>query len=422
MPSSDGTGLVSRRPIVRLILRPVFYALLALPLLWQIGSRQTARWLLHSGSPDAAALAAPQMGAPKASLAIINLLHGHVDRANGLATDALRVSVFSPLALRSLLVASELSTNRAAERQLAAAASSLGWHDQPTQLALLVKSLQANNMRDAAARVDAIARTASNPTSIFPLIDDLIERPGFRDAIVVRLAAKPGWRLAYLTGISTLNSRKVQLREAVTLAAAAGDKARARRELSAYVWWHVARFDIRAAYSIWRNRIADEALIGNGTVYDAQFRKIGDASSALPFEWSQQDLADASAGSVTKHGNLGLEVRTDGTVDGKIIEQMTILPVGAYMLSILYQPGDGAVDEAFHWAMTCGAGRMPLALQPIARTSGRTNGQIRLTYSLSVPPAKCPFQHLSLHLDRTDVPTETTAIFNAVTIGPLGAS
>lgn len=398
------------------LLRLAGCGLIAILIAWQIAIRQLSRITLQADDPATALRVYPNSAPALSALAARELADQRPASSDRLATRALRSAVLSPLALRSLLIADQFTGKTVTSRDLPSAAGSLGWRDGATQIALFALDVQAGRMSAAADRLDAVGRTSGQPSVIFPVIDSWLQSNEFRREIMARLSRDPPWRGSYLTSLGQLAPAAVLARQQLATALPHRDRDQERTELSPYVYWLLGHGHFAGAYDLWRARLAQRTM-GNSRLYDGGFRGTGQSGPALPFEWKFIDLAGASAVAVDDNGLTGLQVDTDGTAEGNLVEQRLVLPAGSYHFTIDMNSTSERALDVFQWTLSCGPMRTPIYGRDMTSTRDRPRpGMVRISFSFDVPVDKCPLQFVDLSLARPAVPENMVAFFTGARI------
>jgi hypothetical protein len=397
-----------RKPILRIAI----CSFIALLFTWQIATRQLSKVILQTHSPAAALRADPHSGLALTAMAATELGDNHIARSSDFAVRALRSTVLSPVALRSLMIADQLSGKGARSRSLAMAAAKLGSRDEPTLVALFALDVQSGRMADAADRLDAIARTSDQPSVVFPIIDSWLQSNDFKREIVARLSRNPHWRRSYLTTLSELDPPSVMARLQLATALSHNSREQLQAELTPYAFWLLDHGYFAGGYSYWRNHLAEKALLENGLLYDGGFRAAGAQETNFPFQWNLRASAEALAAPAQKDGEAGLNVATDGTVDSNLVQQKVVLPPGKYQFAVDMVPVSKTTLDAFQWKVTCEPQHDPVPVVYFkANTDERQQRRARIGFFFDVPDTKCPYQSINLQLSRTPVPEDIEAFF-----------
>ena len=394
------------------VFRLAICSLFAILFAWQIAPRQISKAAVEKSDPAEALRIAPHSGQAQAAMAASDLNAGRLSSAIHFATSALRASPLSLIALRSLIFASQLSGNKVKAAQLTRSAEPTGWRDEPMQIAIFANDLQSGQMSDAADRLDAVARTTEDPSLIYPLIDSWLRNPDFRREIFRRLSLDPSWRRNYLTRISDLDPAAVAARQQIAVALPRHSQDQRRTELAPYASWLFNQGYFADAYRFWRDHLAERSLLGQGPIFDSNFRSVGSTQARTPFDWTLRALTGASATPEQDGGTPGLSVDTDGTVDGDLIEQKLLLHPGTYRFAIDMNPASPPPQDAFQWRILCGPQRSALPREGPATSANAQHGGGVVAFSFTVPDNKCPYQALVLTLSRTTIPEDTSVSFH----------
>lgn len=280
---------------------------------------------------------------------------------------------------------------------LMSAAGELGWRNRAVQLWLLDAAVRQGEMEVAVLRAEALLRQGIHDKEVTALLRNAAAQPRARRAIAERLAENPLWRVPFLEQLRDLPAADLPAHQALLLDLSASGSPPTANEINAYLRRLVAlgRF-AQAGEARRRLRVGSNR---SSLPDDPEFTRLASSEAdSSPFEWRSVPLpgafvrlddppgADASA----------LRVQAEGTVAGRLLEQIVLLPAGRYQLVGSSRDAAPASLESTAWELTCvgGNGRVVLGRPEPA---GTANGWTRTRRTVLVP-VDCPAQRLELRI------------------------
>lgn len=342
---------------------------------------------------------------------------GRIEAAEALARQALRAEPLNVRALRVLGVAA--GRRGAVERadELVTQAGNWSLRDGPAHAWLIERRLRQGDYASAFAHADALMRRspdvhpqlfelmttaiAADRRALGPIAERLALQPSWREPFIHALAAAPGGAEGAATLAVMLQPGRTPFSDA---------------ELGALLTRLVDAGQLRAAADL-RRRLRPT---GWATPFDGEF---DDRPGPAPFRWRIVAGAGASveiAPDDVAPNQSALRVEYDGYSTPGLINQLIVLPAGAYELSGRWRSETPLPDGRLAWTVTCAQGGAAIgeAKQPAA--AGETPW--RPFAARFVVPSGCEGQWLHLKPLSGDRRTTLVVWYDGLNIRPSAAA
>lgn len=372
------------------------------------GATQSLAYMLRGGDVASAHALVPGDGRVTAALAqrLAGADASNEDRAraDALARTALRQDPTAVAAVGTLGFSAQLRGELAGARRLFAYAQALSRRNLETQLWAIEDAVGRGDVADALRHYDIALRTSPSAGDLlFPVLAEAAIDPAIRGALVATLADKPAWSEAFINRVAAgaidargaarlflaLSKAGVLVPEGAKAAAVGGlIKAGAEEEAWAYY------ASIRSGADRRRSR-------------DPRFAAA--LTTPSPFDWTP--IAEAGGISSIQAGAVDFSV--PASVGGALLQQMQMLPPGAYRIeghsAGIDQP-DGALP---YWVLTCWRGdELGRVVVPnSAQAGGNFTGSFRV-------PAGCPVQTLTFVARPSDMVSGLSGQIDRVQLSP----
>ena len=346
------------------------------------------------------------------------LAAGRIDNAAALSRDALVRSPFDVRALRVLGLTEARARREDAADDILTLAGNWSLRDDPTHAWLVERRLRRGDYASSFAHADTLVRRRED---IQPQVFRLFTVAGTADPqrslpVVARLlAARPPWRVAYLT---SLNQTPQGLQVAASLAVLlqAGRAPFTNDELQQFYSALMNAGGIESIQTI-RGRLnrppLDTAVTNGG---------FDEADHPGPFQWRLYEKAGIVAGITADDlspSNAALRVDYDGYASGTIAEQLTYLTPGAYRFTVAVRSETGNPTARLAWTLSCATGGGEKVSIPTVAPGAATNTWTNLSGRFEIP-STCPAQWLRLETRADDRRAPTAVWFDRITISPAG--
>ena len=344
------------------------------------------------------------------------LAAGRPGNAAILGRDAL---VRSPFDVRSLRVVglTEAQAGRTdAADEILTLAGNWSLRDDPAHAWLVESRLRRGDYASAFAHADTLVRRRQD---IQPQVFGLFTAAGTKDpqrslpVIANLLAAKPPWRIAYL---SSLDQTPEQLQLAANLAILleSGRAPLDNQELQRLYWTLVGARQLQALSTV-RQRIgrprADVGVTNGG---------FADKAAPEPFQWRLFQKAGIVAEIVAddaRPSDPALRVDYDGYASGVVAEQMTALAPGNYRFAAEIKTESGNPTGRLEWTLTCVTG--PAIASISAGAKAAPNAWTTASGEFRVPDG-CSAQWLRLETRAADRRSPVVVWLDRIVISPVG--
>lgn len=271
-------------------------------------------------------------------------------------------------------------------------ASAMNHRDNISDLWLFQRYLEKRDYEAAFMHADALLRRETEFTeSLMPAIADALASPQALPPLAERLAARPGWRPAFVYGVINGSSDPTAAFGILSAIRQAGGQL-TRAEQTLYLNRLIERRMYDEAYLAWVLFLPEETSSQLAYIYDGDF---DGWPSTRPFGWDMGTGVSGSVEPATAHGrpdDPALLILHNGTADRSFPGQLLVLPPGEYSLNgeVLTETSQSAGRMA--WTLTCIGRRDPPANVPAPSTEGQWS-----TFSARFTiPDDCPGQMLRL--------------------------
>lgn len=344
------------------------------------------------------------------------LAAGRVDNAAALSRDALIRSPFDVRALRVIGLTEARARREDAADDILTLAGNWSLRDDPAHAWLVEHRLRRGDYASSFAHADTLVRRRED---IQPQVFRLFTVAGAADPqrslpVVARLlAARPPWRLAYLT---SLNQTPQGLQVAASLAVLlqAGRAPFTNEELERFYSALMIAGGIESIQTIRGrlNRPPLAAAVTNGGFDEAEHPG--------PFQWRLYEragiVAEIAADDLSP-SNAALRVDYDGYATGTIAEQLTYLRPGAYRFNAAVRSETGNPTARLAWTLSCATGGGEKVSIPTQTRGTVANTWTNLSGRFEVP-STCPAQWLRLETRADDKRAPTAVWFDRIVISP----
>ena len=205
----------------------------------------------------------------------------------------------------------------------------LGWRTAVTQLYWFERALELGDYRVAALRLDALLRQSPGLAGDDRLIAMLERSPEGREALAGRMTDSAVWLQRYARDIHALDPDRIAVRADVLNRRKGALGCVDSGPLATAL---VATGQVGAAHAFWMKQCPRSS---RGLLADAGFSGLRTQQANSPFEWIVFSHGDVSA---SLRGGSGTEsprlvITSSASFVRKVIQQMVVLPPGAYRLS-----------------------------------------------------------------------------------------
>lgn len=308
-------------------------------------------------------------------------------RADDLATLALRQDPSAVAAVRSLGVNRQVDGNLVSARRLFGYAERLSRRDLQVQIWAVGDAAVRGDVVGALTHADIALRTARTaPDVLFPILSAAIVDPAVRRGLVDVLSRSPAWGEAFLNDVAR---RKADPRSVVALLSASH-----RRSIAVPAEADAAIINNLVAAGAYKEAWEYYALIRPQSDRRRSRDPRFSATLATPslLDWTLfNDGNVTSSIQRTDEGNV-LEFVAPPSVGGPILRQMQLLPPGEYRLSGYSDGIEQTASSLPYWTLTCYPEGRELGRVDVpnsAQAAGAFGGTFRI-------PADCAVQSLML--------------------------
>lgn len=307
-------------------------------------------------------------------------------RAKSLARVALRQDATSVWAAVALGLNAQLDGNVQEARRIFRYANALSRRELLIQLWAIEDAIDRKDLEDVLVQYDIALRTSPGSSELlFPLLASAISDPLVRTALVNIFSGNPGWRASFINyAVVSANDPRATI-----------DLLREVRKAGGTVSEEADSLLLRALVA---NGFLDEAWSYYASVRKGVDRRrsrdehfAGRIDPPSPFDWVP--INEGGVTSSFEKGEEGgfLDFVAPSSIGGPVVQQMQMLPAGAYRLSG-FSIGVDQPDETLpYWILRCGSGR------ELGRVELRNSADAKTFFSgrLKVP-TECPNQILML--------------------------
>ncbi len=373
-----------------------------------------AQVTLARGDAAAAYALAPWDGRMSGALAETLTLSGDIGpRPASLARTALRYDPTTVGAVTTLAVGAKVAEQPRNSDRLFSYAERLSRRDLATQLWAIENAIARNNVPDALRHYDvALRTTAKASVLLFPILSEAITAPEIRTALVTTLAQQPPWAGDFIGYSATAGSQP----QATAQLFAALQRSRvsvAPAARSQLVNTLVGRNAYDAAWAVYA---AGHPGSDRQRSRDADFA----ANVATPavFDWIPVGGSGITT-SIQRSGTGGLfDFATGPNVAGVLLQQVQLLPPGAYRLDGRSSGVDQPATSLPYWTLRCQVDGRELGRVSLPN-SAKQNGNFTGSF---IVPSGCGAQLLALAALPTDALAGVSGQIVRVALRPIGTA
>jgi len=386
----------------------------AIVLAWQIAIQP----LLQRAPVEAAIRLAPGSPLVLRRAAEAELTAGRVDNAAALSRDALGRSPFDVRALRVFGLTEAQAGREDVADDILTLAGNWSLRDDPAHAWLVDRRLRRGDYASSFAHADTLVRRRQD---IQPEVFRLFTVAGIEDpqrslpVIASLLAARPPWRIAYLTSLSQ-TPQELQLAANLAILLESGRTPMTNDELQ-YVYRRLLgalQFDALNMVRARIDRPPPGDVVTNGGFADTE--------APEPFQWQLFQNSGILSEIVTddlRPPNPALRVDYDGYATGMIAEQLTSLPPGIYRFSAEVRTETGDPGARLVWTLSCATDGSAIAAIPAGVPGAAPNTWTTLSAQFTIRNA-CPAQWLRLETRADDRRSSNVVWFDQIAISPPG--
>lgn len=326
-------------------------------------------------------------------------------QADRLAKRALQQDPTAVAAAATLGVNASIRQDPAAARRYFAYAQKLSRRDLRTQLFRIEDAVQRNDIRETLHQYDISLRVFPNLSDmLYPILASASTDPVIRRELVKTLAAKPIWGESFI-GFIAGNSPDPKSTAALFLDLLRAGLAIPETARASAVNALIAEGQLEGA---WFYYATGRPGADRRRSRDARFTANQEAPSQ--FDWTP--INDGS-GLTTSIQDGIFDFAAPASVGGSMLQQLQLLPPGAYRLSGHSAGIEQAADALPYWTLRCQNGR-ELGRAEVPNSSA-ANGNFSGTFSV---PADCPAQALVLMARPSDAVSGLSGQFDRVELVP----
>lgn len=379
---------------------------------------QCIQMLLAARSPPALAVrVAPRSPVALGRAAEQELAARRPENAEALAFAALGVSPFDVRAMRIAGLATAESGDTAAADELLTLAGNWSLRDTPTHAWLISQRLRQGSYTSAFAHADTIARRSLDAQSrIFNLFTTAaLADPRSVPVITRLLGQRPPWRWAYVKSLAeTRGGDAILAAMAVSLKDTDGRFQQDELQLLFGRWLAEGRIP---AIAWLRGQLVDKvALVENG-----DFSAV---DGTPPFSWRLIPASGVTEDIVEddlQAGNTALRVEASGWPTDRMVEQLLLLPPGAYSLKGEWRPETAAEQRGFEWSVRCFEDSREVGVWRTPET-GASDKWMAFRTDVVVPATGCTAQWLQLRSWNREEGGRAASWFDRLSVAPASAS
>ena len=413
-------------------LRAVMLSLLAVVLIWAIGTKGLLAYLVDANSVPASNLStmssAALVDAAAAELSPINRRVSEQLEAENPASSgpdetsnrswelnpadaeslleiqsqlelALRKDPLNARALSLLGQVVQLQGDDQRTEQIMQAAANRSLHNYYPAYLMLVKSYEDQDFKAAVRYADALMRASGrNVGAVVRILAKMAETPEGSAELERVLKTNPPWRAGFFR---QLKKHITDARTPLNLFLALENTAAAPTpgERADYIRFLVERRLYDVAYYVWLQFLPDEQTSGLGDLFNGNFEV---TPTGIPFDWNFGNQAGVIV-EVTNHpdsdGHALFMKLGPGRVNLGDIEQLVVLPAGKYRFQGLSKI-DLLSKKGLFWQVSCiGTPKAKTKSEPIGRgptIEGRDLAWNSFSFDFTVPNIDCPAQSVRL--------------------------
>jgi hypothetical protein len=330
-------------------------------------------------------------------------------RADGLARLALRQDPTAVAAVTALGLNAAVRGDTAAARRLFLYSQKLSRRNLPTQLWLIEDAVERGDVPGALKHYDIALRV--HPTMselLFPVLATASSDPAIRAELIRTLAGRPAWGEGFINFVA---GNGPDPRSTATLLAGL------RRAGVAVP---------QPAYAGAVNALLAAGQLDRAWAFYASVRPGADRRrsrdprfTANPEPPSQLDwvpINDGTISSSIQRGEGGgiFDFAAPPSTGGPMLQQLQLLPAGAYRLSGHSSGIDQSANALPYWTLSCKDGEE--LGRVVVPNSGEAGGNFFGSFTV---PAGCPMQTLTLVARPSDVPSGLSGQIDRVLLEPV---
>lgn len=379
---------------------------------------QCIQMLLAQRSPPALAVrVAPRSPVALGRAAEQELIARRPENAEFLAFAALGVSPFDVRALRIAGLATAENGNTAAADQRLTLAGNWSLRDTPTHAWLISQRLRQGSYTSAFAHADTIARrSADAQAGIFNLFTTAaLSDPRSVPVITGLVGKRPPWRWAYVKSlVETKGGDAVLAAMAVSLKDTDGRFQQDELQLLFGRWLAEGRIP---AIAWLRGQLTDKVVL----VENGDFSAV---DGTPPFSWRLIPASGVTEDIVEddlRAGNTALRVEASGWVPDRMVEQLLLLPPGAYSLKGEWRPETAAEQRGFEWRVHCFEDSREIGVWRTPATEASDKWMAFRT-DVVVPATGCTAQWLQLRAWSREEGGRAASWFDRLSVAPAAGS
>lgn len=329
-------------------------------------------------------------------------------RASRLAREALRQDPTVVAAVATLGLDTQIRGDIARARRLFAYAERLSRRDLRTQVWAVENAVGQGDIAGALQHYDIALRTSrSAPDLLFPVLASAIADGAVRRVLVATLARTPAWGphfVSYAVGQGPDPSAAAALVAALR---------RAGVEVSAGIGVSLVDRLIGAGrpQEAWGAYASLRTGANRHRSRDPGFA--GDPASATAFDWRPADVPGLSAAIQRDDRNGVLDFSAAPSIGGTVVQQVQMLPAGAYRLEGDASPINQPEGSRPYWLLSCRDGRELGRVTLPSGSRGVFAGRLAV-------PANCPVQVLALVVRSSETMTGIAGQVDRVQLIPAG--
>jgi hypothetical protein len=308
-----------------------------------------------------------------------------------LAARALASAPLEARALRALALVADVRGASGRADALMRLAVLRARRDALGQTWLLARDLDAQNMGDAADRIDVILRARPDlRPSLLPTVAAMAESEEGRAALVAHLAGNPSWRGWILDHLPKVGEAYAV--HGILSALRETGAPPTNAELAAFIGRLVAEGQVNLAYLAWVETLPAQRQGRLPFMYNGSF---DEALTNVPFDWSIAAVKGAKTEIAQDGGDRALRVTfANARVGYRHVRKLLVLPPGTYQLTGAQWAHELQNERGLAWRVRCAGEKETIGESAaLMRTVQRERFSLRFTV-----PANCAAQWLSLEL------------------------
>lgn len=230
-------------------------------------------------------------------------------------------------------------------------AGQFGWRTPITQYYWMREALAVGDSRVASLRLDAMLRQDPKLVAVRDLMDPLEATEAGRQALAQRLVGSPPWLELYVSSVFDLPVAVINARADVVDRMAALGAPLGCKGAGPLVTALVNHNQALRARRMWQQQCPDAS---KGLLADPDFANLQVHNSFSPFDWVVIGDSNVSLSlSNPEDGGRHLVLASSASFTRKILNQMVILPPGAYRLSWQAKTDRGQPSSRIAAAASC---------------------------------------------------------------------